>query len=332
MSVTRQELKKIYYALADETSRAIYKHRLLYSLLGDKTEISDMIYEYSPDCSLLQSSKICYYGAGMGATWISKYDTRAPFIIDKYKTGTMNGMPIISLCDFLKRPDYKDYLIIVTVGKENARQEIQKELDHYGLKYLFGYFDFQYFEFQYFDLPQLSLQNEYFVDAGALDGETTKYFLNHFPNGHAYVFEPNPEQFEITKQNLKNFQSVECIPYGLYNENTTMRFSLCDVDAGSAMVAENGELSIEVRKLDDMLKDKPVTFIKMDIEGSELVALQGAEQIIRTQKPKLAICVYHKPEDMWEIPKLILEYCPEYKLYLRHYSITNTETVLYAIV
>ena len=80
-----------------------------------------------------------------------------------------------------------------------------------------------------------------------------------------------------------------------------------------------------------MLRDRKVTFLKMDIEGSELAALRGAERIIREQRPKLAICVYHKPEDMWEIPGFILNCHPDYKLYLRHYSISYTETVLYAV-
>lgn len=332
MKISQYELSKIYHALADDKSRTIYKYRLLYSLLEDKSEISDLVYECSPDCELLQSSKICYYGAGGGATWLTKYDTRASFVIDKYKTGTINDIPIISLDAFLNLPDYKEFLIIITVGKEKEKKEIQRELDQYGLKYLFGYIDLVYPTLQYFDLPELSLQNEYFVDAGALDGETTKYFLDHFANGHAYVFEPHPIQYEITKQNLKDYVNAECIPYGIYNQNATVSFDTTDTDIGGAAISNQGDISIEVRKLDDVLKDKPVTFIKMDIEGSELAALQGAEQIIRTQKPKLAICVYHKPEDMWEIPELILEYCPEYKLYLRHYSIANTETVLYAIV
>ena len=93
----------------------------------------------------------------------------------------------------------------------------------------------------------------------------------------------------------------------------------------------SSDLEIEVRKLDDMLRDRKVTFLKMDIEGSELAALRGAERIIREQRPKLAICVYHKPEDMWEIPGFILNCHPDYKLYLRHYSISYTETVLYAV-
>lgn len=69
----------------------------------------------------------------------------------------------------------------------------------------------------------------------------------------------------------------------------------------------------------------------MDIEGAELKALEGAENLIRNAHPKLAICVYHKNEDIDQIPRLLLEYYPEYRFYLRHYSVTKAETVLYAI-
>ena len=332
MEVHCAQLQRIYRALGDDISRKIYKHRLLYALLGDKQEITDMVYEYSPACAQLKNAKVCYYGAGGGASWLVKYNTNAPFVIDKYRTGYIEGKPIISLDTFLQMPDYKEYLLIVTVGKEEIRKEIARELDAHGLRYLFGYFDLQYFDLQYFDLPCFNLKNEFFADVGALDGETTKCFMRHCSeNPHAYVFEPNPAQFEVTKQNLKGYSGVELFPYGLYDKNTTLRFDSSNGDEGSAKVSETGELIIEVRRLDDLLGDKPVTFIKMDIEGSELAALRGAERIIREQKPKLAICVYHKPEDMWEIPSLILEYCPDYRLYLRHYSITHTETVLYAI-
>ena len=93
---------------------------------------------------------------------------------------------------------------------------------------------------------------------------------------------------------------------------------------------DTGTDSIEVTALDVCLYYKGVTFIKMDIEGAEYEALKGAERIIREQKPKLAICVYHKPEDIWELPELILEFNESYKFYLRHYSYQDNETVLYA--
>ncbi len=90
--------------------------------------------------------------------------------------------------------------------------------------------------------------------------------------------------------------------------------------------------SAEIVRLDDALKSEDVTFIKMDIEGSEVAALRGAEEILRTKKPQLAICVYHKTSDFWEIPSLIREGGLNYKLYLRHHYNRNCwGTVLYAV-
>ena len=69
----------------------------------------------------------------------------------------------------------------------------------------------------------------------------------------------------------------------------------------------------------------------MDIEGAELAALKGGEKIIRSCKPKLAIAVYHKRTDIWDIPKLLLKYNPDYRFYLRVYSFTGNDAILYAI-
>jgi hypothetical protein len=70
----------------------------------------------------------------------------------------------------------------------------------------------------------------------------------------------------------------------------------------------------------------------MDIEGSEMNALRGAENIIIQHRPKLAICVYHKPADLWEIPLYLKELVSDYKLHLRHHSDFLNETVCYATV
>ena len=69
----------------------------------------------------------------------------------------------------------------------------------------------------------------------------------------------------------------------------------------------------------------------MDVEGAELEALKGARNLIERDKPKLAICLYHKDDDIWEIPYYIKKLVPEYKLYIRHYSNYQCETVLYAV-
>ncbi len=69
----------------------------------------------------------------------------------------------------------------------------------------------------------------------------------------------------------------------------------------------------------------------MDIEGFEKRALIGAKKIITEQEPALGISIYHKREDIWEIPKLILDLNSEYKFFLRHYSLGVIDTVLYAV-
>jgi hypothetical protein len=74
-----------------------------------------------------------------------------------------------------------------------------------------------------------------------------------------------------------------------------------------------------------------VDLIKMDIEGSEAAALEGAGETIERWRPKLAICLYHRPSDLWTIPNDVRRRYPFYRLFLGHYSLHLEETVLYAI-
>ena len=105
-------------------------------------------------------------------------------------------------------------------------------------------------------------------------------------------------------------------------------------EAGSGShMAEEGEqcvVTIDVDSIDNVCAGDKVTLIKMDVEGSELKALEGAINVIKRDKPRLAICVYHKPEDLYEIPQWIKSVIPEYKLYLRQHERSDYETVLYA--
>src|SRR5262249_9153018 len=75
---------------------------------------------------------------------------------------------------------------------------------------------------------------------------------------------------------------------------------------------------------------KRIDFIKLDVEGSELNALHGGEQSLRRWRPKLAISLYHRPEDFFTIPLWLNSLNCGYRFFLDHYSIHNEETVLYA--
>ena len=69
--------------------------------------------------------------------------------------------------------------------------------------------------------------------------------------------------------------------------------------------------------IDDVLGDRPLTYVKMNIEGAEIEALRGGRNAIRRWTPRLAISAYHRPSDLWRIPQLVLELNPDYALYLR---------------
>lgn len=73
--------------------------------------------------------------------------------------------------------------------------------------------------------------------------------------------------------------------------------------------------------------DEKITYIKMDIEGAEYDSLKGAERIIRSHKPNLAISIYHQPMDYVNIPAYGKSIVPSYQLFFHHYATYNRETV-----
>jgi len=191
---------------------------------------------------------------------------------------------------------------------------------------------------EYFPEGVINLsENEGFVDCGAYIGDTLVEFIKR-SNGkfnHAFCFEASPKIFldlEATARNLGLESSkISCYSKGVWSKNETLNFSFNGI--GSA-VCDNGEEKISVVKLDDFLSEQEkgkITFIKMDIEGAEIDALRGMSEIIKNNKPKLAVCVYHKPEHFWEIPFLIKSLSPDYKIYFRQHAISRLETVCYAV-
>lgn len=174
-------------------------------------------------------------------------------------------------------------------------------------------------------------ENEIFVDCGAYDGDTVISFLDNLTTSYKkiYALEPDPKTAAKMKENLKDCQNVELIIKGVYDHTCTLCFS-ADGNTGSR-VEDNGDIKIEVTSIDDLVGNEDVTFIKMDVEGSELAALRGAEKTIRRCKPKLAVCVYHRIEDMTTIPQYIKSLNPDYKFYFRNYYPMALEAVLYAI-
>ncbi len=187
---------------------------------------------------------------------------------------------------------------------------------------------------QYFDCPGLKPlgKHEVFIDAGCLDMETSRAFVK-WSNGvykRIIAFEPDEGCYQniiksCEENDLPNF---EVLPYATWDKKEKINFS--NSVGGGGRISKDGGSMILGESIDNVIKEE-VTFIKLDVEGAELRTLMGAAETIKKYKPRLAISIYHKPEDIYEIPLLLMEYRPDYRFYIRHYTSYIWETVLYAV-
>ena len=189
---------------------------------------------------------------------------------------------------------------------------------------------------QYFSEDAITLSDdEVFVDCGHFTGDTTLIFIEKTKGQfkQVYGFEPEYENWLQAKQNLANYPNVESVNMGVFDKDKTVSFFTGFGGVSRVDNIGDGNTELTVTSLDSFFETathKP-TLIKMDIEGVEREALIGAEKIIKKYKPKLAICVYHKPGDIYELPRLIQTFGTDYKFTLRHYYSSNSETVMYGV-
>lgn len=208
---------------------------------------------------------------------------------------------------------------------------------------LFSFFD----KNQYFP-EDIRLRHNRFVDAGAADGDTLKvWFSKGYPisEGDRYfAFEPNEKEFMTMISYISNLSKDKSDNVSLYNYAlgeqsceailiesgvaSKVSFSFDDLGSNRGKV---GIQKIKIIRLDDILSDSDITFIKADVEGNELSMLNGAEETIRRCKPDLAISVYHRYDDIWRIPLWIQNLNLGYKIFLRHHQKGYGDTVCYAI-
>ncbi|GKX65531.1 FkbM family methyltransferase [Inconstantimicrobium mannanitabidum] len=187
----------------------------------------------------------------------------------------------------------------------------------------------QYFNNEIFELTD----NEVFLDIGSYNGDTIIEFKNYVNGKYKciYGFEPETSLYEIACENTKNIKNLELFKLGLSSKNTRLKFK--SEGAGSRSCDDNEEFDfyIDTIRGDELFIDKKPTYIKMDIEGEEMRALEGLKETIIKFKPKLAICIYHRNayDQFWRVPIYIKELVPEYKIKIRNHGF---DTVCYASI
>jgi FkbM family methyltransferase len=198
-------------------------------------------------------------------------------------------------------------------------------------------------------------EDEVFIDAGALVGDSSEYFIRSVRGNFKRIvlFEPNPQSVTECEARLQSLDrefvhkhvrdKSEIIPKGLYGFSGELEFttSLFDADITaahgvlpqsghiletglsspfSAKGQEFGVIKVPVTTLDEVLSGDPATFIKFEIEGSEVDALHGAEKTIRAHRPKLALSVYHRPQDIELIIQFVQNLNMDYRMALRAHT------------
>lgn len=175
------------------------------------------------------------------------------------------------------------------------------------------------------------------VDAGGCFGDTALAFAHAVGStGHVYTFDPLPKHCRIMHESFEENPT-------LAPRISIFELGLADADRVGVAARLQGEIidpgatafdeAIPTRTIDSLVNEGAlprVDFIKMDVEGSELAALRGGEAALRKWKPKLAISLYHRPQDFFSIPLWLDSLHCGYRFFLDHYSIHGEETVLYA--
>lgn len=172
---------------------------------------------------------------------------------------------------------------------------------------------------------------ETIVDAGAFDGDTILLAHAKWPGKICkfHAFEPDPTTAEKLRNNVRKVPvPVNIHECALGERNCNVKFQALG-ELYSAPGAGDC-LELPCRLLDDVLETEHVTFIKMDIEGGELAALQGARKLLSRCRPRLAICLYHRQDHPWRIPLFLHQALPGYEFHLRDHGTDGWELVLYA--
>ncbi len=175
----------------------------------------------------------------------------------------------------------------------------------------------------------IHLNNEpCFLDLGAYNGDTALDFAKRFPDYSKIVaLEPDAKNFKKLVANTKDLK-IECINSAVSDTNGFVGFE----DNHSRSSKIGGDKQIPSITVDSLLDEYKFDFINIDVEGLEYKTILGAEKTIKTIKPKMLVSCYHKSEDYFMLPLKILEFNPEYKVYMRHFPyVPAWDTAFYFI-
>lgn len=181
-------------------------------------------------------------------------------------------------------------------------------------------------------------RGDHIVDVGAYDGDSAIAYLTRL-NGEARVFglEPLPQNLTALQRTIDSHELghlITPVPFGAGSEPASAEIDSEDgaPDARATLRGKPGaSATIRIETIDRLFAHERVDFIKIDIEGHDPAALQGARAVLNRDRPGLAIAAYHAPEHLWRIPALIDALCPGYRIHLGHHPAAAYECELFCV-
>jgi FkbM family methyltransferase len=194
-------------------------------------------------------------------------------------------------------------------------------------------------------VPARPRHGDVVLDAGGCWGDTALWFAHAVgPEGAVHTFEPAPGNRRLLDQNLALnpalAQRIKVWSDPLGPQPGTEVWMPDVIAAGASLQATGGSvgdfevIAMRTQTIDALVRDGAiprVDFLKVDVEGADVGVLQGAAETIRTQRPCLAVACYHKPDDLVVIPDLIAGLGLEYRWYLQCSTMTDVDTVAFAV-
>ncbi len=349
-----KDMRDIYGMLGDSLSEELYMARFNWLVTGDFRYIEQIVKKSHPDFpvwnrqeekeflkKLPPDTGIFFYGAGSFAKRLVPYlDTENKNIAfcdrdkDRQDRGFC-GFPVISPEKMFRTDGRKKVVICTTKYYREAEEYLlkngtaQEDIIDIRAFFICGTGD-DYFYEEFLEYGE----EEVFIDAGCCDLATTADFAGLCRGlKKVYAFEPDDANYRSCVERIAKdggkLPEIVMLPYGTWSEKTELRFDA--TGDGCSHIGEGGAV-ITTAAIDETVDPGDrVTFIKMDVEGAESESLRGARNVIMRDRPKLAVCIYHKPEDMITLPRYIRSLVPEYRFYVRSYSNADNEMVLYAV-
>ena len=169
------------------------------------------------------------------------------------------------------------------------------------------------------DLRQLFTfdENEVYMDLGAYNGDTVQEFLKLVDSKYQHIIAVEPDRRNCKKLNAmaEEFGEITVHQCGVWNEVGELGFS--DSGGRQSTFLAVQKKTVPVNSIDNLADGKPVSYIKMDVEGAEVQAIEGGKAVITGFAPKMFVAAYHYDIDIFRLPLLLWELVPEYKIFFR---------------